>query len=48
MKLKERILVLLFSLFWFVVMFWLFGSFWFFIIPGLGLTYVLIGGKMHA
>ncbi|GEM_PF-1011836 len=48
MKLRERVLVFLFSLFWFVVMFWLIGSLWFFIIPGLGLVYVIAGGKIHA
>lgn len=48
MKLKERILVTLSLFFWGSVLFWYFGSLYFYILPILGIGYVVFGGKKHA
>jgi len=47
MKLKQRILVELSLFFWGVILFWFWGSLIFFLLPVLGLVFVIIGGKIH-
>ncbi len=47
MNTKDRVLVLLSSFFWAVVGLFFTGSFLFFLIPVIGLIYVIIGGRKH-
>ncbi len=48
MKLKERILVTLSLFFWGTLLFWFFGGIYFYVLPILGIVFIVIGGKKHA
>ena len=47
MKLFDRILVFLITIFWFIAAVFFFRFYWMAILPGLALIFVLIGGKRH-
>ena len=48
MKLTNRILILMGTIFWGIFIYWYSGSFISFSIVLLGIVYVIIGGKQHA
>ncbi len=48
MKLTNRILILMGTVFWSILIYWYSGSFLSFLIALFGIIYVIFGGKHHA
>lgn len=48
MELKYRILIWLSMFFWGALLFWYFGSLYFFLLPFIGIIYIVWGGKIDA
>ena len=47
MKLFQRVMVFMLSVTWSIILFWYFGSLLFFVLPVLGIDFIVIGGKIN-